>query len=112
MSDAQIALLLEAVLAAVVVLAVLLRRLRRGTLTAALLAAVLTLAAAWNLALVAVVTHYRDADGFIDCWPACSFLQTAVGSVLLYGLLLVAFLGAVTVVGLLKVSLDRRRSRA
>jgi hypothetical protein len=27
-------------------------------------------------------TGYRDADGFIDCWPSCTLLQDVVGFVL------------------------------
>ncbi len=48
----------------------------------AVIAALLYLGVAWVLAVLAVATDYRDADGFIDCWPYCSMLQDAVGKVL------------------------------
>jgi hypothetical protein len=43
------------------------------------------LAVSWVLAALAVRTDYRDADGFVDCWPGCSTFQDAVGVTLFYG---------------------------
>jgi hypothetical protein len=37
------------------------------------------LAALWALAALAVSTDWRDADGYVDCWPNCSPLQDTVG---------------------------------
>ena len=48
-----------------------------GTLTA--------LAGMWILALLAVRADYRDADGFVDCWPGCTAVHNAVGATLFYG---------------------------
>jgi hypothetical protein len=40
------------------------------------------LVVAWAVDAVVVRTDYRDADGFIDCWPHCTALQDVVGTVL------------------------------
>jgi hypothetical protein len=37
------------------------------------------LAALWLLAALAVSTEWRDADGYVHCWPNCSPVQDAVG---------------------------------
>lgn len=34
---------------------------------------------AWSAALVLLQTDYRNASGFMDCWPRCTTLQHAVG---------------------------------
>lgn len=47
--------------------------------------AVIALAVAWVTAFVAMEVDFKDADGFIDCWPSCSYLQEIVGYVILYG---------------------------
>jgi len=44
-----------------------------------------SLAVGWVLAARAVAVDYRDADGFIDCWPSCTAFQKAVGATLFYG---------------------------
>jgi hypothetical protein len=41
--------------------------------------------AAWALATQLVRTDYRDADGFVDCWPDCTALQESVSWVLFLG---------------------------
>ena len=43
----------------------------------ALLVIAVAAAAVWTLAAVAVQTGYRDADGFLDCWPNCTTIQHA-----------------------------------
>ncbi len=58
--------------------AVALRLVWPRVLTAAVLGAVLLLGALDLLAWAAIATDFRDADGFIDCWPDCTFLQNAV----------------------------------
>ncbi len=74
-----------ALLAPVVVLgALLLFSRRQGRLGPMFLAAVVLLAAAWALAAAAQATDFRDADGFVDCWPSCSLLQQAVGWTFFY----------------------------
>ena len=42
-------------------------------------------ATAFGLAVAAVRTDYRDADGFIDCRPNCSGLHDTVGMALFAG---------------------------
>jgi hypothetical protein len=37
------------------------------------------LAALWGLAALAVSTDWRDADGYVECWPNCSPVQDTVG---------------------------------
>ncbi|MEX2210839.1 MAG: hypothetical protein WD689_03650 [Gaiellaceae bacterium] len=79
---------------------------RRGRLGWAFAAVAVLLAVAWLLAAAAVQTHFHDADGFVDCWPHCGALQTAVSWTLFYGpiyLVLLAVLAAVL------AAVDRRR---
>jgi hypothetical protein len=40
------------------------------------------LVVAWAVAVVVVTADYRDADGFIDCWPRCTAVQDVVSTVL------------------------------
>jgi Ca2+/Na+ antiporter len=64
-------------------------------------AAVLVLIALWLLAMVAYSTDWRDADGFLDCWPTCTRHQQAIGSVLLIApVMLIVWLSAAVVVWL------------
>lgn len=56
---------------------------RRERLRLALASCVLALAVLWSATLAAVETDWRDADGFIDCWPHCSLYQDAVGAILI-----------------------------
>lgn len=53
---------------------------RRRHLPAASITALLALAVAWVLAKLAYAADYRDADGYVDCWPSCSALQQAVAA--------------------------------
>jgi hypothetical protein len=89
-------------------------------------AAVLACAAAWNrrrlitatappllilgaffaLALAAKETDFQDADGWIDCWPSCSVVQTATGAGLSWAPALGLLLAAATIV----IALVKRRS--
>jgi hypothetical protein len=39
---------------------------------------VTALGAAWLLAWLAIARDWRDADGYVDCWPSCSRLQDTV----------------------------------
>jgi ABC-type Fe3+ transport system permease subunit len=74
-----------ALLAPAVVLGVLLvASWRRGRLGPVFLAVVALLAGAWALSAAAQATDFRDADGWVDCWPHCSLLQEAVGRTLFY----------------------------
>lgn len=52
---------------------------RRGHLLAASLVTLLLLTVAWVVAKLAQDADYRDADGWIDCWPSCSPVQHAAG---------------------------------
>lgn len=66
---------------------------RRGRLAHMFIAVTVVLAAAWGLALAAIWTDYRDADGFVDCWPSCSHFQRAVASAFWYGPVMFVLLG-------------------
>jgi len=66
---------------------------RRGRLARTFVAITVVLAAAWGLALAAIWTDYRDADGFVDCWPSCSQFQNAVEWALWYGPVMIVLLG-------------------
>jgi hypothetical protein len=61
------------------------------------------LATSFALALVAQETDYRDADGWIDCWPHCSALQQATGA----GLSYVPALGVLVAAGTIAVALTK-----
>jgi hypothetical protein len=39
---------------------------------------VIALGAAWLLAWLAIDRDWRDADGYVDCWPSCSRVQDTV----------------------------------
>jgi hypothetical protein len=52
---------------------------RRGRLLAALVVMLMALAASRAAAAIAVRADYRDADGFVDCWPYCSTFQDVIG---------------------------------
>jgi hypothetical protein len=58
---------------------------RRRHLLAAFVSMLTALAVAWAVAVLAVRADYRDADGFVDCWPYCSTFQDVVGATLFYG---------------------------
>ena len=49
--------------------------------TAASLAGTGLLGLLWLLNFYAISTDWRDADGFIDCWPDCSFVQEAAAMI-------------------------------
>jgi hypothetical protein len=85
-----------------------LRRLRPTHATSALLVLTVSLGALWILDYVVIATDYKDADGFSDCWPACSTLQDLVALVFWYGgaLLVLTILFSL---GALAVALVRRR---
>ena len=50
-----------------------------------LVVAVAGLALAFVIAAVLIAQDYRDADGWVDCWPNCSTLQTGVGFAFIWG---------------------------
>jgi ribose/xylose/arabinose/galactoside ABC-type transport system permease subunit len=78
----------------------------RRVLSTALTAAAL-LGVAWMLAAAAVWTHWRDADGTIDCNQSCTNLQEAVG-ILYFGIPLAV---AILLVLALASFVVRRRHR-
>jgi hypothetical protein len=57
---------------------------RQGRLRSAVAACVLALGALWLAALAAVQTDWRDADGFVDCWPSCTLYQDTTGVILIW----------------------------
>ena len=71
---------------------------RCGRLRISFLAVAPVIAAAWLLARAAVRTDYRDADGYVDCWPSCTLLQDSVGLAIWYGPVLLIALGVVAAV--------------
>jgi hypothetical protein len=79
---------------------------RRGHLLAAALPTLLFLAFAWVLAKIAQDTDYRDADGWVDCWPSCSPVQHAVGITLW-----IAPLVAAVVIVAIVLAMGTRRPR-
>jgi hypothetical protein len=76
----------------------LLARARHRRLLVPALAMSALFALIWGLALAAISTDFHDSDGFVDCWPDCSWLQQIVSAatfgapVLVLGLLIVAIL--------------------
>jgi hypothetical protein len=68
---------------------------RHDRLRSALAACLLALGMLWLAMLAAVRTDWRDADGFIDCWPSCTLYQDATGVVLIGSpVVVLAWLGA------------------
>jgi hypothetical protein len=105
---ASVRLSLISALAVLVLIACLVVAERRGRLLTACAGILAALGTAWGLALVAVENDYRDADGFVDCWPYCSPLQEAVGATPVYGpLAALLVILTTTVVAVLR----RRRTR-
>ena len=79
---------------------------RQGHLRVATAGTLTVLGGIWLLAVFAVRADYRDADGFIDCWPDCSAVHNAVGTTLVYGPI------AAFVVVIVTALLLKRRGRA
>ena len=76
---------------------VLLYGLRGGRAARVFVAAGTTLFALWFGFLIVSMTDYRDADGWADCADACSTLQATTGSVLVFGLVALALVAALSV---------------
>ena len=73
---------------------------RIGRLLVASLAMIGIAATAFVLALVAIERDFRDADGFMDCWPNCTLVQDVVGvTVFAAPIVFVAAVVAIVVVG-------------
>jgi hypothetical protein len=71
---------------------------RRGWLGRSFLAISLLLALLWIAAGAAVRSDYRDADGYIDCWPSCSALQDGVAMAIWWGPIAFVILGVLAAV--------------
>jgi hypothetical protein len=76
---------------------------RRRRLAVAFIAVTVVMALLWALAYTAISKDYRDADGWVDCWPRCSAFQNAVGGTFILGPaafvvlgIFAAILGAIT----------------
>jgi hypothetical protein len=54
----------------------------RHRLAAGVALCIVALGAVWFASFAAVRSDWRDADGFVDCWPHCSVYQDACGAVL------------------------------
>jgi hypothetical protein len=83
---------------------------RRGRLARTFVAVSVVLAVAWGVALAAIWTDYRDADGFVDCWPSCSHFQNAVKSAFWSGP--VVFVVLAVFAGVLGIVTARREGRS
>ena len=64
-----------------------LSRLTIASLTAAGLFALL-----WLLNYHAISTDWGNAGGFMDCWPSCTFVQDAVGTIFWFVPFIIGFL--------------------
>lgn len=95
---------------AVLLVAALVAAARRERLLTTLAVLLTVLAASWAAAAIAVRADYRDADGFVDCWPYCSTFQDVIGGTLVYGP--VAMLALLVTAGVLLVRTRRRSSRS
>ena len=71
-------------------------RLRPGTLPLLIGAALVS--SAYVAANVMIATDYKDADGFVDCWPYCSGVQEAVKVAFWFGGGLLVLIGVVSLV--------------
>lgn len=54
----------------------------RQRLAAGVALCVVALGAVWFASFAAVRADWRDADGFVDCWPNCTVYQDACGAIL------------------------------
>ncbi|HEY4621920.1 MAG TPA: hypothetical protein VIG93_09485 [Gaiellaceae bacterium] len=81
---------------------------RRRRLASTFIVVTIGSALLWGLAFAAIWTDYRDADGFVDCWPYCTAFQVAVASTFWYGPVMFLVLG-VFAVALATISARRRR---
>jgi hypothetical protein len=79
---------------------------RRGVLLAVTAAVFLLACVASGLAYWAAATDYRDADGFVDCWPNCTAIQDATG----WGVFLAPIVGLIAGITTLAALVIRRRS--
>jgi hypothetical protein len=79
---------------------------RHRRLGLAFLTETIVFIAGWSLARAAVESDYRDADGYVDCWPSCTVLQDAVKLALLIGPLL--WVGLAVVAAVLVAAYRRR----
>jgi hypothetical protein len=84
-------------------------RTRRRTLP--LVVAVAGLATAFVIAVVLIAHDYRDADGWVDCWPHCSTLQTGVGVAFIWGGALLVVAGLVSLGALAVVAVRHRAAQ-
>jgi hypothetical protein len=83
---------------------------KRGRLGLTFIGVAVVLSLLWGLALAAIWTDYRDADGFIDCWPSCSHYQHTVEWAFWYGPVVFVVLGVFA--GVLGTITARRESRS
>ena len=81
---------------------------RHNRLAPAFMAVTAGSALLWGLAFTAIWTDYRDADGFLDCWPSCTAFQVAIASTFWYGAVMFLVLG-VFAVALGAITARRRR---
>ena len=82
---------------------------RRGRLGWAAVVLLAISGVASSLVLAATQTDYRDADGFVDCWPHCTAFQEAVKVALL---LTWSLFGIGVVAAVVAIDQRRRAKRA
>lgn len=71
----------------------------RGRLTSALIGSAIALGFLWLAAVAAYYADWRDADGWVDCWPNCDFHQEAIGAILVGSpVVLILWLAAAAVI--------------
>jgi hypothetical protein len=88
------------VLAPILALIALASRPSRGGLV--LLALAAAVCACWLLFVQLVANDYRDADGFVDCWPHCTAWQESVSWVLFLGPIVACVLAGLALVTILR----------
>ena len=78
----------------------------RNRLVLSLAKSTLLLVAVWVATAAMYYSDWRDADGFVDCWPNCTTYQDASGTILVgLPVVLAAWVVAAALIGW-------RRSRA
>jgi hypothetical protein len=72
--------------------------------------AIVVLAVAWVLAEIAIERDWHDADGFVDCYTACTSVQRSVAGVF-FGVPALALAFLLFVLGSWVLASRRRRTR-
>jgi hypothetical protein len=84
---------------------------RRERFELAFAGAVVALLGVWGASALAIETDYRDADGYMDCWPSCTAYHHAVGVAFWLTIPVLVLLTAASAVGVAVSALRRRAAR-